>query len=163
MEPHNAVIRTLRQRLTVQSATREAAQEDSDDRPASFGMTQSGQTIIFPSVATAQTAQAGPAPCAFARGMHRAEAEEAGRPGIDSGGGDFGGGCEGVVDGDEYQIDVGGGPGGECEGFEDGDECQIDVGGDLWAKCRKIERGVQLRLAMQRSLPQFKLVARTSK
>ncbi|CAN0094465.1 unnamed protein product, partial [Ascophyllum nodosum] len=107
MEPHNAVIRTLRQRLTVQSATREAAQEDGDDRPASFGMSQSGQTIIFPSVATAQTVQAGPAPCAFARGMHGAEAEEAGRPGIDSGGGDFGGGCEGVEDGDEYQIDVG--------------------------------------------------------
>ena len=36
-------------------------------------------------------------------------------------------------------------------------------GGGLWAKCRKIERGVQLRLAMQRSLPQFKLVAHTSK
>ena len=84
MEPHNAVIRTLRQRLTVQSATREAAQEDGDDRPASFGMSQSGQTIIFPSVATAQTVQAGPAPCAFARGMHGAEAEKAGRPGIDS-------------------------------------------------------------------------------
>ena len=129
MEPHNAVIRTLRQRLTVQSATREAAQEDGDYRPASFGMTQSGQTIIFPSVATAQTAQAGPAPCASARDMHGAEAEETGRPGIDSGGGDFGGGCEGVEDGDEYQIDVGGGPGGGCEGVEDGDECQIDVGG----------------------------------
>ena len=57
MEPHNAVIRTLRQRLTVKSATREAAQEDGDDRPASSGMTQSEQTIIFPSVATAQTAQ----------------------------------------------------------------------------------------------------------
>ena len=113
MDPHNAVIRTLRQRLTGQSATRETAQEDGDDRPASFGMIQSRQTIIFPSVATARTAQAGPAPCAFARGMHGAEAEEADRPGFDSGGGDFGGGCEGVEDGDECQINVGGRPGGE--------------------------------------------------
>ena len=38
MEPHNVVIRTLRQRLMAQSATREAAQEDGDERLASFGM-----------------------------------------------------------------------------------------------------------------------------
>ena len=97
----------------MQSTTREAAQEDGDDRPTSFGMPQSGQTIIFPSVATAQTAQVGSTPCAFARGMHGAEAEEAGRSESDSGGGDFGGGCEGVKDGDGYQIAVGGGPVGE--------------------------------------------------
>ena len=42
--------------------------------------------------------------------MHGAEAEEAGRPGFDSGGGDFGGGCEGVEDVDKCQIDVEGGP-----------------------------------------------------
>ena len=88
------IIRTLRQRLTVQSAGREAAQEDGDDRPASFGMAQSGQTIIFLSVATVHTAQAGPAPCAFARGLLGPEEEEASRPVFDSGGGDFGGGCE---------------------------------------------------------------------
>ena len=89
MELHNAVIGTLRQRLTVQSAAREATQEDGDDRPASFGMNPSGQTIIFPIVATAHIAQAEPAPYAFARGM-LGEAEEVSRPGFDSGGSDFG-------------------------------------------------------------------------
>ena len=88
MEPYNAVTGTLRQRLTVQSAAREAAREDGDDRPASFGMTPSGQTIIFPSVATAHIAQAEQAPYAFARGL-LGEAEEASRPGFDSRGGDF--------------------------------------------------------------------------
>ena len=89
MEPHNAVTGTLRQQMTVQSAVREAAQEDGDDRPASFGTTPSEQTIIFPSVATAHIAQAEPASYAFARGM-LGEAEEASRPEFDSGGGDFG-------------------------------------------------------------------------
>ena len=89
MEPYNAVTGTLRQRLTVQSAAREAAREDGDDRPASFGMTPSGQTIIFPSVATAHIAQVEQAPYAFARGL-LGEAEEASRPGFDSRGGDFG-------------------------------------------------------------------------
>ena len=105
MDPHNAVKCTLRQRLTVQSAAREAAQEDGDDRLASFEMTQSGQTIIFPSLATAHTAQAGPAPYAFARGL-LGEAEEASRPGFDSGSSDFVGECEDVEDGDGCQIDV---------------------------------------------------------
>ena len=114
MEPHNAVIRTLLQRLTVQSATREAAQENGDERPVSFGMTLSGQTVSFPSVATAQTAQAGAAPCVFAaRGMLGAEAEEASRPGFDSGDANFVGGCENVEGNNGCQIDVGGGPVGE--------------------------------------------------
>ena len=99
MEPHNAVTSTLRQRLPVQSAAQEAAQEDGDDRPASFGMTPSGQTIIFTSVATAHIAQAEPASYAFARGM-LGEAEEASRPEFDSGGGDFGLGYGDVEDGD---------------------------------------------------------------
>ena len=89
MESHNAVTGTLRQRLAVQSAAREAAQEDGDDRPASFGTFPSGQTIIFPSVATAHIAQAEPAPYAFARGM-LGEAEGVIRPGFDSGDCDFG-------------------------------------------------------------------------
>ena len=42
IESHNAVLRTLRQRLAVPSATRKAAQENRDDRSASFGMIQSG-------------------------------------------------------------------------------------------------------------------------
>ena len=110
MEGHNTVNRTLRPRLTVQPATQEAAQEDGDDGPAGFGMTQSGQTIIFPSAATAQTAQAEPAPCAPAHGLLGAETEEASRPGLDSGGGNFGGGCEDIEDDDGCEIDVGGGP-----------------------------------------------------
>ena len=90
MESHNAFTGTLRQQLTVQSAARKAAQEDVDDRPASFGMFSSGQTIIFSSIATAHIAQAEPAPYAFvARGMLE-EAEEASRPGFDCGSGDFG-------------------------------------------------------------------------
>ena len=96
MEPHNADIGTLRQRLTVQSAAGKAAQEDGDDRTASFGMTPSRQTITFPSAATAHIAQAEPGPYAFARGMLGPEAGEASRPGFDSEGGDFGGECEDV-------------------------------------------------------------------
>ena len=52
-------------------------------------------------------------PCVFARGMLGAEAEEASRPGFDSGGSDLGGGCEYVEVGDWCQIGVRGGPLGE--------------------------------------------------
>ena len=45
--------------------------------------------------------------------MLGAEAEEANRPGFDSGDGYFGGGCEDVEDGDWYKIGVGCGPLGE--------------------------------------------------
>ena len=54
-------------------------------------MDQSGCTIIFPSVTAAQIAHAGPALCAFTRGVFGAEAEETSAPGFDSGGGDNGG------------------------------------------------------------------------
>ena len=87
------------------------------------------------SVATVHTAQAGPAPYAFARGMLGPEAEEASRPGFDSGGDDFGGRYENVEDGDGCQIDVGGGL----------------VGGVPQERMRST---AQLRLATQRSLPQ---------
>ena len=76
----------------VWSATQEAAQEDGDGRPASYGMNQSGLTAIFPSVATTHIAYAGPAPC-VARGVFGAEVEEASTPGFDSVGGDNGGRC----------------------------------------------------------------------
>ena len=51
-------------------------------------MDQSGYTIIFPSVTTAQIDHAGPALCAFTRGVFGAEAEETSAPEFDSGGGD---------------------------------------------------------------------------
>ena len=73
--------------------------------------------------------------------MLGAEAKEAIRAGFDSGGGDFGGRCEEVERGM-------------------GDISMREKG--LWARCCKRRRGVQLRFATQRSLPQCKLVARTS-
>ncbi|CAM9208366.1 unnamed protein product [Ectocarpus sp. 13 AM-2016] len=100
MESHNPILRLLRQRLAVQPATREAAQEDGREPSPHFGMTQSGQIIVFPKVATARTTTAGPAPCAFARDTLEPASEEA----SDGGDGDFGDGCE---------ISVGGGPVGE--------------------------------------------------
>ena len=131
MEPHNAVTSTLRQRLTVQSAAQEAAQEDGDDRPASFGMTPSGQTIIFPSVATAHIAQAEPASYAFARGT--------------------------CLERRKRQADLG--LTAEVVILAEGMEMLKTVMGaksmwEVWARCRKRGCGVQLRLVAQRSLPE---------
>lgn len=100
MEPLNALLRALRQRLAVHPSTREAVEEGGDDRPASFGVTQSGQTVIFPSIATTQTTRARPEPCAFARGGPEASEDGPIQRALNSGGGDLGGGL----------IDVGGGP-----------------------------------------------------
>ncbi|CAM9640329.1 unnamed protein product, partial [Hapterophycus canaliculatus] len=84
MEPHNALLRAVRHRLAVDSSTREAAQKDGDDRPATFGVTKSGHTVLFLNVAPAQTTRAGPEPCAFARQGFIASEDRSPQPALDS-------------------------------------------------------------------------------
>lgn len=90
-------MRSLRQPLEERPATREAAEEVGDDRPAGFCLTDGGHAVVFPRMAPRQTARAGRARCAFARGAVGAASEVSGQPGVHGGEGDFG---EGYVDGE---------------------------------------------------------------
>lgn len=103
MEPHWGRLAQLRQQLRVEPMAKEASQALGDGRPASFGVARSGDTVMFPSIPSSQTARATPAPCAFARAGHGGLANEVNQSGV----GGEGGGFSGVG-----EVHVGGGPAG---------------------------------------------------
>lgn len=110
MEPHWGRLAQLIQQQRVLPMAAEASQALGDGRPASFGVTQGGDTVIFPSIPASQAARAGPAPCAFARAGHGAMAMEVNQSAIDSGVDvNVGGGSERVAGGwGEAGCEIGG-------------------------------------------------------